>query len=215
MCLFAKSFSHQRSAQEDSVRVLEVEPVCESPRAKQREATPVCWTSVVLCSSYSFHLPLIQWSSVKTGREKDHLLWDHRLCWAGRNTCFETAFFQGFVGDSYSLFPIRWTAGYSILYSLPQLSFTLFNFYKFPSPLPFSLPGGVSSTSCFTQARNYFGNILPALSHKELNITLKGNLKSFTSKILWHSVCFSRVKKFIERMRGSIGIAFDFLLENA
>lgn len=103
------------------------------------------------------------------------------------------------------------------LSSIPCLNFLslyliFINFYLlYHSPLP----DGVSSSLCFTQSRIYFGNILPALSHKELNITLKGNLKSFTFKILWYSVCFSRVKKFIERMRGSIGIAFDFLLGNA
>lgn len=156
-------------------------------------------------------IPLFfQWSSVKTESERDHLLWDHRLCWAGRNTCFETAFFSGF--GWWFLFPLPHQMDSWIFYPLfPELSHhACLNFLSldlifinFHLLYHSHIPGGVSSSLCFTQARNYFRNILLALSHKELNITLKGNLKSFNFKILWHSVYFSQsswVKKFVERM---------------
>lgn len=141
------------------------------------------------------------------------LSWKEHTLWEG--------FFSGF--GWWFLFPLPHQMDSWIFYPLffqlshhasLELSFSLFNFYNFPSPFP----DGVSSSLCFTQARNCFGKTLLALSHEELNIALEGNSRFFTFKILWHSVCFSQsswVKKLVPRMGGSIGIAFDSLLGSA
>lgn len=84
-----------------------------------------------------------------------------------------------------------------------KLSLTLFNFYNFPSPYHSPLPGGVFSILCSTQAGNYFGNILPALSHKELNITLKRNLNFFFN-LIFHGIlsASAKVPKWKSLFRG-------------
>lgn len=145
---------------------------------------------------------------------------------AGRNMCFETAFYSGFRW--WFLFPLPHQMDSWILcptfpelshHARLKLSSIWFNFYHFPPPLPYS-----PSWWCLLQPVlhtdqkllwKYPSSPLP----RGVKHNTKGKLKIFFKfKILWHSVCFGQsswMKKFVQRMRGSIGITFDFLLGNA
>lgn len=218
MCLFEKRFSHQHGAQEDCAGVM-VEFV-NLPR--QSAGWRLRFAKFVLSSAaLTAFIPKLSNGVWWKKAGKGTICCRITDCAELEGAYTLRRLFSGF--GWWFLFPLPHQMDSWIFYPLflqlshhasLELSFSLFNFYNFPSPFP----DGVSSSLCFTQARNCFGKTLLALSHEELNIALEGNSRFFTFKILWHSVCFSQsswVKKLVPRMGGSIGIAFDSLLGSA